>query len=138
MKEVKKRATLIDENGYPIAIYHYKTNEETYVEGKIHSIHSWDSNKNPTDKSFFADAYVKWDACSHFNFYGEDYKEDAQEEKDSYYHICGVYNYIEHIQTMQFALEVLVREYPRDFQYPKELDKLRNFNLLKDCKIIYG
>jgi hypothetical protein len=29
--------------------------------------------------------YAKWDGCSHWYFYGEDYPDN----KDSYYHICS-------------------------------------------------
>jgi hypothetical protein len=92
---------LID-NGRIIAIYKidkYPMN----IDGKIYKITDWGKNNNPTDMEFFANAWVKWDNCSHFNFYGQDYKY-GEEEKNSYYHICGPKEYIEFSSILYFAI----------------------------------
>lgn len=52
---------------------------------------------------FLAYAYIKWDGCSHWYFYGEDYVEDGA---DSYYHLCGQGGFLEFIFGMLAGIKV--------------------------------
>lgn len=54
----------------------------------VTSVESWE-NGVPLDESFHSHSTVKWDGCSHIDYRGEDYPED----KDFYYHLCGLYYY---------------------------------------------
>lgn len=51
---------------------------------------------------FVADIYCKWDACTHWRFYGEDYYEGIS-DIDPYYHLCGGYSFMNYITAMCFV-----------------------------------
>lgn len=55
--------------------------------GHLMSINSWTICNEPSDSNFMASVSFKWDCCTHWHFYGEDYEEGS--ETDSYYHLCG-------------------------------------------------
>ena len=57
------------------------------------------------DKLFLAHAYIKWDGCTHWNFYGEDSKGE-QEKADSYYHLCGSHTFMTFIYAMIAGIKV--------------------------------
>ena len=127
---------LIDEHGYPIYEFRIKDKDE-YLDGTLWEIYGWDADKNPSSYNFMADVGMKWDLCSHWNFYGEDYYkfEDGEEtEKDSYYHICGAYSYINFMKAMSFVCEL--GKMNIECCDNKEFDKVLSLNLLKGCKII--
>jgi hypothetical protein len=97
---------LID-NGLIVAIWKIKEYPMN-IDGKIYRVTEWGQNNNPIGFEFFADVCVKWDNCSHFRFFGQDYKDDIklddeENEKDSYYHICGCRDYIEFSSILYFA-----------------------------------
>lgn len=138
------KAELINKNGKIISIY--KLNKKMIngncVDGIISNVYSWDNETGePIDEHFFADAYIKWDGCSHFRFYGEDYvqTEDNKEnnEIDSYYHICGIDSYMEFMRTMIFGYEVMIHHVGNDFGEVKEYEKIKVLNLLKGYVIKY-
>ena len=100
-------------------IYYLKTKDDGMVthkfevdgddfclEGRCYEAYSWEMDNTPYEYSFVADVYCKWDACTHWRFYGEDYKPDAEideKEQDSYYHLCGGGSFRNHIRAMCFV-----------------------------------
>lgn len=97
---------LIDEQGYVNSILRiYKQSLNAFF--VLSNVISWDNDKQPIEEQFVADVYFKWDACTHWNFYGEDYPTD----KDSYYHLCGLGGIISHTNAMIFATECIRQHY---------------------------
>lgn len=81
--------------------------------------------KDVVQWSFVADIYFKFDSCTHWWFYGEDYDPQTKNEKDSYYHLCGCHSFTSHIRDMCFAWKVAAdilssadgSDYSRDVYY---------------------
>lgn len=76
------------------------------LSGTCYETYSWDIHGTPFEYSFVANVYCKWDACTHWYFYGEDYNPDAEldeKEQDAYYHLCGGYSFMGHITAMCFV-----------------------------------
>lgn len=71
--------------------------------GKCYEAYSWSMSGEPFEYHFSADVYCKWDSCTHWYFYGEDYDPETEYEKDSYYHLCGGYSFMNHITAMCFV-----------------------------------
>ena len=95
---------LKDENGY-ISHKFVVDGDDFCFEGRCYEVVSWECDYTPYEYDFVADVYCKWDACSHWRFYGEDYNPDAKDdekEQDSYYHLCGGYSFGRHIRAMCF------------------------------------
>ena len=57
------------------------------------------------DMDFHSRVYCKFDACTHWSFYGEDYEKDLN-NPDSYYHLCGTETFVPHIRAMCFVWKV--------------------------------
>jgi hypothetical protein len=107
---------LINKKGYPIAIFKIE-DINLNIKGEIFKVIAWspDDKNIPYYLNFFAHVYIKWDACSHFTFYGEDlYSENIEYDQisnrkkqeegiESYYHICGLTNYLEFSAILYFA-----------------------------------
>lgn len=55
--------------------------------GHLITVDAWSVTNEPCDSGFMASLSFKWDCCTHWNFYGEDYSEGSN--ADSYYHLCG-------------------------------------------------
>lgn len=80
--------------------------DDFHLEGRCYEAVSWNTDWTPYEYDFVADVYCKWDACTHWYFYGEDYNPDAEldeKEQDSYYHLCGGYSFMNHITAMCFV-----------------------------------
>lgn len=71
--------------------------------GELFDVFGWGENNEDLDYEFVSNIYIKWDACSHFNMYGERYKKCGDLEKDSYYHICGSVGYFNFMRSIAFA-----------------------------------
>ena len=56
--------------------------------------------------SYISDFTIKWDACSHFCFYGQDTLLDDPTREESYYHICGIYSYSVMIDTYLALVQI--------------------------------
>lgn len=78
-------------------------NDDFCLQGKCYEAYSWLMNGAPYEYHFVAGVYCKWDACTHWYFYGEDYDPETGDDKDSYYHLCGGYSFIGHIIAMCFV-----------------------------------
>lgn len=67
---------------------------DDFMSGNCYECVGWYDEKKdgsydtPCDWHFFAHVFCKWDACTHWHFFGEDY-DSKKENPDSYYHICG-------------------------------------------------
>lgn len=78
-------------------------NDDYALTGKCYDAVSWYSDGSPCDFHYVADVYCKFDACTHWYFYGEDYDPESGGEKDSYYHLCSTYGFNDHIRCMCFV-----------------------------------
>lgn len=107
-----------------MAVRYYLKNKETgYIETTIviekadyysvdatcYQAYSWYGDDHmPCEYHYVAGAYCKWDGCTHWYFYGEDYDPEIEEsEKDSYYHLCGPRRFTDHIRAMCFMWKVV-------------------------------
>lgn len=62
--------------------------------------------KKPLDKDFVTSVYYKFDYCSHWHFYGQDYLDG---DKDSYYHLCGIQSINNFQRTISFINRIFER-----------------------------
>lgn len=97
---------LIDSNDCPVAKFEQT---EEFMSGNCYQCFSWTSDEDgnytvPSEWSFFANVYCKWDSCTHWYFYGENYIEDTP--ADSYYHLCGAHCFTDYIRTMCFIWKI--------------------------------
>lgn len=127
------RAELIDmEDGARIIAYYNRKNDYPLsADGEIHIVTAWNLDDSPYHTDFFAEMFVKWDGCSHFYFYGDDYLNTKK--ADSYYHICGAYDLVNHMRMLVFAYEVMVEHvgYSNVLEIG-ELEELRKLNLINE------
>ena len=83
------------------------SDDDFCLNGQCYEAYAWELNGAPCEYSFVAGVHCKWDACTHWYFYGEDYKPDVddinEKEQDSYYHLCGGYSFMRHITAMCFV-----------------------------------
>ena len=103
------------------------------LNGILLELTSW-SGKSATDIgnsdfNFIANIYLKWDGCSHFNFYGQDYVGDKESKQncDSYYHICGFNSYIKHFRSMVFAYQLAINKLGECFDSEYEIPEYNKF-----------
>lgn len=125
---------LIDEDNLCTHEFRISKSDEYYIEGSLYSIVGTKLDNEPCDYEFVTDAYIKWDACSHFWFYGEDYDDGEELEKDSYYHICGGYNYLDFIRGIAFIYK-LARENIKKCD-KNEFENKDILRLIENCKIV--
>lgn len=91
---------------------------------------TWDK---PSDEIFFADVWVKWDSCSHFNFYGEDYK-TKEDDNNSYYHICGVDGYKKFVILLWLTHQAYMLLSKCDSMLDEcEIEDMAKESLFKNC-----
>lgn len=104
------RYFLRDNKGYIIGVFEVDSDDCHSVMGKCYEPYSWYQDKLPAESNFFADVYCKWDSCTHWNFYGEDYDPELDKTSDgvdSYYHICGEYGLHNHVRLMCFVWKLV-------------------------------
>ncbi len=132
-----KKAILKDKDGYIQVVFELENIYQSAVSGTIKRTISWSIDKEPLEDEFFAELSVKWDGCSHFWFYGEDYIKEFN-NKDGYYHICGIGGYFNFLRTMHFAYEVMVDHVGiNKIDEREELEDLRKLGLLDGYTIEY-
>ena len=99
---------LKNSNGCPIfEVEIEKLNEHT-CDFTIYRATSWEIDYSDIyEKKFIAKVYWKWDFCTHWWFYGEDYDKSLgdEAEKDSYYHICS--NHSDYIRMFAFIRKLM-------------------------------
>lgn len=99
---------LRNDNGYTVSKIEVTDNDRCLI-GNCYQAVSWSTDKTPLDWHFVTGVYCKFDGCTHWNFFGEDYDPEiyGQGDKiDAYYHICGPECFIEHIRNMCFVWKV--------------------------------
>lgn len=93
------------------------------------------------DFDFIADVLIKWDGCSHFSFFGEDYIGDTKDENtcNGYYHICGFNSYIRHFRSMVFAWQLAINKlgdkFDKNYEIPEYEEFKEHIDLLDDYEI---
>lgn len=63
-------------------------------------------NDEVSNWEFVAHVSLKWDSCTHWYFYGEDYDGEYPKHIDAYYHLCGSEYFLKHIIIMCFGWKV--------------------------------
>lgn len=87
----------------------FKQTSDYSMEGAVRTYSSWtmDNNGNYTvpgdDGELLAEVYCKWDSCTHWNFFGEDFVNGVTEKPNAYYHLCGSPSFMDHIRAMCFV-----------------------------------
>lgn len=102
--------TLIEkETRTPVSIFikEEKSNEAA-LSGIILNVDSTNNNEI-TELSFIAKGYIKFDGCSHFNFRGQEFKNDDT-KSDSYYHLCGFESLHSFIRNLSFMWQLAIDE----------------------------
>ena len=97
-----------DSYEYPIFKVEIEKSEKYYCDFIIYKAVSWGIDNNEIyEKNFIAKVHWKWDFCTHWWFYGEDYNEclDDEAEKDSYYHICS--DHSDYIRMFAFVRKLM-------------------------------
>lgn len=124
---------LIDKDGYCKSEFRCSRMSEASIEGELYNVTGWsaDDKKSDLEYEFVSNAYIKWDACSHFRFYGEDYKEEKV--ADSYYHICGDSGYFDFMRAIAFVFKVARDNMP--LYDTEEFDNILKLNLLEGYTI---
>lgn len=125
-------------NGCPIFEVEIEKLDEHFCDFTIYKAISWDndSSHNIHKKKFIAEVYWKWDFCTHWCFYGEDYDKSLgdETEKDSYYHICS--DHSDYIRMFAFIRKLMysILGDPQDWynEKDKELDEV----VLKGYEIV--
>lgn len=142
-EKTKKVYYLNDSDGMIIAKFEFEADPS--IIGKCWSAIGWiGDDDTPVEWEFVADVYCKWDGCTHWNFWGEDYDPeiDNKEEKDSYYHLCGCHCFANHIRYMCFIWKVsemvLSKSVGTDDYYDSEEIKNLIELMLKDYTIEEG
>ena len=103
------------DDGEIVAKFIVESDSETHVIGNCFE-------NGGMEDQFIAHVYAKFDSCTHWHFYGEDYDEEITKEPDSYYHLCGPYCFAQHIRCMCFVWK-LVRLLMRWHELDCEIDK---------------
>jgi hypothetical protein len=103
-EEVKDIYYLKDQDGDILSKIEIKSADSHAVIGDCYLVSTWASNNIPIEYEYVTGFYCKWDSCTHWNFYGEDYyPESESDEFDSYYHLCGANDFTWHIRNMCFV-----------------------------------
>ena len=125
-----------DSYEYPIFEVEIEKLDEYFCDFVIYEATSWESDSNIYEKKFIAEVHWKWDFCTHWWFYGEDYDKSLgdEAEKDSYYHICS--DHSDYIRMFAFVRKLMYTLlYDEQTWYSdkdKELDEL----VLKGFEIV--
>ena len=134
------KVALYDDEGCPTHIITKIADRNLELNFKLEEVNGYFESKDgkftvPTDTSFISSGVIKWDSCSHWYFYGEDYKKgDPKSKEDSYYHLCGFHSYLNHIIGLLFAFKV-ASIYIEDFD-ENEMEYFKKYEyLLKDYTI---
>lgn len=126
-----------DSYKYPIFEVEIEKLEEYYCDFIIYQATSWASDcLDIYEKKFIAEVHWKWDFCTHWWFYGEDYDKSLgdEAEKDSYYHICsGISDWIRLFAFIRKLMYSILGD-PQNWysDKDKELDEL----VLKGFEIV--
>lgn len=85
------------------------SNNNAFLLGVILDVVSTKDDNEICELSFVANGYIKFDGCSHFNFYGQDFKNKETTNPDSYYHLCGFDSMRGFIRNISFMWELAIQ-----------------------------
>lgn len=112
----------------------YKT-ETTYGGRTSKEVMAWE---------FHSSINIRWDGCSHWNFYGQDFDPDAKDlisevrNSDAYYHLCGGGMFLNFITLMAFAWKCAQIMYKAGGYIEEEEFNLEEVDyLLRDLEIVW-
>ncbi|OME54017.1 hypothetical protein BSK59_15665 [Paenibacillus odorifer] len=116
---------------------------ESGISGYIYEVVSWIADDTPWEIDFYCHFLIKWDGCSHFRFYGEDYTitNGMESRMEAYYHLCGASSFIQHMRLMAFAYELKVVKCgmsktlngeEKDYEAIKALGLLNGYTIVKN------
>lgn len=115
--------------------------EKSHVNFRIWKGTSWDPETNEmSDKQFVANVYWKFDNCTHWNFYGQEYDPELDEEDNNginpgYYHICGSFFLTKWIVMFAFVRKVMTEILGDTTKDYVDSDKELDDKLLKEYTI---
>ena len=115
---------LKDKNGFVRAEFTIAEESDHSIIGTCQTVVGWINKKKPVEYQFFAKVYFKWDACTHWWFYGANYDSEVSNKPDGYYHLCGPIDTVNHITTMCFLwklIPTLIKDAESDW-YTKDKD----------------
>lgn len=128
-----KKYWLKDSDDCPIFEVEIKMLEDYYCDFTIYEATSWEcDNSDIYQKKFIANVHWKWDFCTHWNFYGEDYLTDG--DNDSYYHICG--DHSNWIRMFAFIRKLMYSILGDEQNWYSDKDKELDEVVLKDYEIM--
>lgn len=122
-----KKYYLKDEDGYIVS--KIELLEKDFFVAKVYECYEWDMNKNPINWDFHSEVIIKYDACSSWNFYGENY-ESEKDEINGYYHLCDSPHTF--VIIMSFVWKVAKKYYLE--QAEKEEDTFRKEYLIEQTE----
>lgn len=96
--------------GYVLGKFVVREDSNTCVIGDCYEATGWGSNKEAVIWAYHSGVYCKWDACTHWHFYGEDYDPELNATDrcmDSYYHLCTDGGFTNHIRLMCFVWKIV-------------------------------
>lgn len=125
-----------DSYEYPIFEVEIKMLDEYFCDFTIYKATSWESDYSDIyEKKFIAEVHWKWDFCTHWWFYGEDYDKSCNNsEKDSYYHICS--DHSDYIRMFAFVRKVMYLLLGDKQGWYNEKDKELDELVLKGYEIV--
>ena len=90
-----------------VMIFEVTEKSSAFVEGVCRIVTSWECKGDDLivdEIEFLADIRCKFDGCTHWYFRGEDYiPVHSDDYGNGYYHLCGEYNFVDHIRAMCFV-----------------------------------
>lgn len=132
-----KKYHLKDSNGRSVFEVEIKELETYFCVFIIYKAVSWygDSFQDIYEKKFIAEVYWKWDFCTHWCFYGEDYDKSLgdEAEKDSYYHICS--DHSDYIRMFAFIRKLMYSLLGDEQNWYSDKDKELDELVLKGYEI---
>ncbi|TVX86042.1 hypothetical protein [Paenibacillus agilis] len=114
---------------------------ENGVSGNIYEVTAWETGDIPFELDFFCRFSVKWDGCSHFWFFGNEYtvEKGMEPQMEAYYHICGAEYFVKHMRLMAFAYELKVLKAGMNERFVhenKDYESLKALGLLNGYTIV--
>ena len=133
-----KKYHLKDSDEYPIFEVEIEKLDEYFCDFTIYKVISWftDCSHNIYEKKFIAEVHWKWDFCTHWRFYGEDYDKSLgdEAEKDSYYHICS--DHSDYIRMFAFVRKLMYTLLGDEQDWYSDKDKELDELILKGFEIV--
>lgn len=126
-----------DSYEYPIFEVEIEKLDKYFCDFTIYEAVSWASDYSDIhEKKFIAKVHWKWNFCTHWWFYGEDYDKSLgdEAEKDSYYHICS--DHSDYIRMFAFIRKLMYALLGDEQDWYNDKDKELDELVLKGFEIV--